>query len=159
MGFPRLDRAGRTAGNKPSPSALPLRDQVPAAVLSEPLEMHGHIGIALSPGAPTLERKTHIRVNVLGVVLWVCGHECRSSHHPRQGKKQVPSRHHRGTCSFSGWRRTLEGQGEAPQSLELQMVPPRWRLRCDLGEDGGANEKITEENSSLLDSLAGLTIS
>jgi len=47
----------------PSQSTSLFREQVPAAVLSEPLETHGHAGTALSPGAPNPERRPNIQVN------------------------------------------------------------------------------------------------
>lgn len=59
-GISLFGQSGEDSRQHASQSAFLLRDQAPAAVLSEPLERHGHIGTALSPGAPTLERKTHI---------------------------------------------------------------------------------------------------
>lgn len=54
---------GKKAGSAPSQSASLFRDQVPAAVLSEALEVHGSAGTTLSARASTPERRPHIQVN------------------------------------------------------------------------------------------------
>lgn len=54
---------GREAGSAPSQSASLFRDQVPAAVLFEALEVHGCAGTALSARSSTPERRPHIQVN------------------------------------------------------------------------------------------------